>query len=147
MQLKSTLLALIPLLTTSVSADSWSVKNFTRNCTNPNICTYYFTIDFNNGITQHCTTVDFATPAGHHSWANIPCQENSNYVISWGWAPAPNDFTVMTIVKEDSQTEAFFGYNSPDAVNPIASYPDVGPNAVQSTGVKPIAVVGRRWGA
>lgn len=53
----------------------------------------------------------------------------------------------MTVVKEDSQTEAFFGYNSPNAVNPIASYPDVGPNAVQSTGVKPSAVSEKRWEA
>lgn len=44
----------------------------------------------------------------------------------------------MTVVDEARQTEAWFGYNYPN-VNPIASYPDVGPNAVQSTGVSAVA--------
>lgn len=62
--------------------------------------------------------------------------QNPNYHISWGWS-ANAAFTVMTVVNEALQTEAFFGYNYPNAVNPIAYYPDVGPNAVQSTGVVP----------
>lgn len=40
----------------------------------------------------------------------------------------------MTVVNKLSQTEAFFGYSHPNAGLPIASYADVGPNAVQSTG-------------
>ncbi|KAE8441073.1 hypothetical protein EG329_005902 [Mollisiaceae sp. DMI_Dod_QoI] len=141
----TTILSLLTLFFTSslvLATDFWSIKNFTRNCTNPNICTYYFTIQTASPATsQHCTTVDVYTPAGNHSWFNVPCEENPTYHISWGWAPAPNDFTVMTVVNENTQMEAFFGYNSPNAVNPIASYPDVGPNAVQGTGVGAVAVV------
>ncbi|KAG9228418.1 hypothetical protein BJ875DRAFT_489884 [Amylocarpus encephaloides] len=140
MQFKTNLLALIPVLGSTL-AESWTIQKFTRNCTDPNICTYYFTI--NTGIfTQHCTTVDFFTPAGNHSWYDHPCHEqiqNSNWRISWGWS-ASDDFTVMTVVEKGRQVEAFFGYNSPNAVNPIAAYPDVGPNNVQPTGAKPVAV-------
>jgi len=138
MQLRN-LLTLLPVLGAAL-ADSWSINAFTRDCTNPNICTYYFTIsDPSAGVSQHCTTVDFYTPAGNHSWSNIPCEETSNYVISWGWNYA-QDFTVMTVVYVPAQQEAFFGYNSPNAVNPVARYPNVGPNAVQSTGVVPSKV-------
>jgi len=59
--------------------------------------------------------------------------QNADYEISWGWDYA-NDFTVMTVVYEPTQLEAFFGYKSPNAGLPIASYADVGPNASQSTG-------------
>ena len=61
-------------------------------------------------------------------------EQSSDWVISWGW-DYQNDFTVMTVVNEPSQTEAFFGYNHPNAGLPVATYADVGPNAVQSTGV------------
>jgi len=43
----------------------------------------------------------------------------------------------MTVVYEPKQLEAFFGYNNPNANEPGARYPDVGPNPVQSTGVPP----------
>ncbi|KUJ19725.1 uncharacterized protein LY89DRAFT_666584 [Mollisia scopiformis] len=138
MQFKTTLLSLLPFLSTSL-AESWSIENFTRDCTNPNICTYFFTINTGSS-TQHCTTVDFYTPAGNHSWYDTPCEEDSNYHISWGW-DYPGDFTVLTVVDEVRQLEAFFGYNAPNAVNPVASYPNVGPNAVQPTGAKAVAVV------
>jgi hypothetical protein len=40
----------------------------------------------------------------------------------------------MTVVYEPAQIEAFFGYKSPNAGLPVATYADVGPNAVQGTG-------------
>ena len=39
----------------------------------------------------------------------------------------------MTVVNETSQLEAFFGYSHPNAGNPVSTYADVGPNAVQHT--------------
>jgi hypothetical protein len=54
------------------------------------------------------------------------------YEISWGW-DYPSDFTVMTVVNETSQLEAFFGYNHPNVGLPVVEYPDNGPNAVQHT--------------
>jgi hypothetical protein len=53
---------------------AWTIRDFTRNCTNPNICTYRFTVDTGNS-TQACTIVDFATPATTHPWYNISCQQ------------------------------------------------------------------------
>ena len=58
--------------------------------------------------------------------------QNEDFHISWAWDYA-NDFTVMTVVHEPSQTEAFFGYNHPNDSERLA---DVGPNAMQSTGVR-----------
>jgi hypothetical protein len=169
MQLKS-IFAATTLLTSAVAAPSlftrkadwatwaWTIRDFTRNCTDPNICTYWFTIDTGNS-TQACTIVDFAIPATTHPWYNIPCQQvrfhspfsifinfqfrliifhckASDYHISWGW-DYNGDFTVMTVVNETTQNEAFFGYSHPNDGLPVVTYPDVGPNAVQSTGVSP----------
>jgi hypothetical protein len=62
--------------------------------------------------------------------------QDPEYHISWGWN-YDYDFTVMTIVYVPTQKVAFFGYNNPNANLPIAQYPDLGPYAVQSTGVQP----------
>ena len=43
----------------------------------------------------------------------------------------------MTVVFVPEQWEAFFGYNHPSDQWPVAYYSDVGPNAVQWTGVSP----------
>jgi hypothetical protein len=52
----------------------WTVRDFTRNCTNPDICTYWFTVDTGSS-TQACIIVDVASPATTHPWYNIPCQQ------------------------------------------------------------------------
>ncbi|KAH7348442.1 hypothetical protein BKA65DRAFT_376721, partial [Rhexocercosporidium sp. MPI-PUGE-AT-0058] len=105
-------------------AAGWTIRNFSRNCTNPNICTYNFTIDTGSG-TQQCTTVDIASPATTHPWYGVSCQQqNKDWYASWGW-DYNGDFTVMTVVNVPSQMEAFFGYNHPNAGLPIAHYADV----------------------
>lgn len=57
-------------------AAGWSIRKFSRNCTDPNICTYDFTIDTGSG-TQQCTTVDVAFPATTHPWYGVSCQQAS----------------------------------------------------------------------
>jgi len=109
-------------------ASGWTIQTFTRDCTDPTICTYYFNINENNGTAaQHCTITDVGSPATTHSWYAKACDETTKYGISWGWDPK-STFTVMTVVDETTQLEAFFGYNYPNAAN---SYPDNGPNAAQ----------------
>ncbi|TVY84359.1 hypothetical protein LSUE1_G000885 [Lachnellula suecica] len=106
-----------------------SVKNFTRTCAEPSPCVYKFVIDYQFG-TQWCTTTDPAPAAKSHSWYGIFCEENHTWEISWGW-DYQNDFTVMTVVDEPNQYEAFFGYKSP---NRATAYPDQGPNTVKLVG-------------
>jgi hypothetical protein len=60
----------------------------------------------------------------------------SDYDISWGW-DYNGDFTVMTVVNETTQDEAFFGYSRPNEGLTVVNYADIGPNAVQSTSVQP----------
>ena len=82
MQLKT--LALTIFLSTTMAAPSvlprqsaaWSIRKFTRNCTDPNICTYNLSIDLNDGSTPvNCTVVDIASPATTHAFYNIACQQ------------------------------------------------------------------------
>jgi hypothetical protein len=63
----------------------YAVRKFTRDCTNPHICTYKFTID-SGDEQQPCTVVD-ETPvtrkrtgplATTHAWYSKPCQEVSS---------------------------------------------------------------------
>jgi hypothetical protein len=60
----------------------YAVRNFTRNCTNPHICTYIFTIDTGEEK-QPCTVID-ETPvllkrtgptAVSHPWYGKVCRE------------------------------------------------------------------------
>jgi hypothetical protein len=62
----------------------------------------------------------------------VPEQQEPRYHASWGWDYIGN-FTVLTIVHEPSQEEAFFGYSHPNDGLPVASYPDQGPKATQHT--------------
>jgi hypothetical protein len=57
-------------------------------------------------------------------------KQSANWGISWGW-DNPGDFTVMTVVNQPEQYEAFFGFSHPNAGLPVVFYPDNGPNAVQ----------------
>lgn len=54
--------------------DAWTIRNFSRNCSDPNICTYWFTIDTGAG-TQQCTIVDTGSPATTAPFYNYACQE------------------------------------------------------------------------
>jgi len=115
----------------------WTIKNFVRNCTDPNICTYYIYIDLGDGKDPHkCTITDKATPATNHPFYAVGCDEGLDFKISWGWDYV-GDFTVLTVVQVVTGLEAFFGYNHPNAPfsatppQPVVSYKDVGPNAVQ----------------
>lgn len=50
----------LSLVHTARTAIGWSIRSFTRNCTNPDICTYTFGID--NGVDVNpipCTVVDY----------------------------------------------------------------------------------------
>lgn len=135
MQLKVLYLAvLLPTALTAPSflrrRDGWWIRDFSRDCTYPSTCTYNFEIDVGDGSNgTECTVTDIADPATNHSFYDVPCEEADFFHISWGW-DYTNDFTVMTVVNETSQMEAFFGYNHPNA---NATYPDVGPNASQHT--------------
>lgn len=134
-----TILALVALVSTAVAAPalksrqdptSWTIRNFTRDCTNPDICTYAFDIDQGNDALQPCTVVNQGSPATTQSWYAVTCQQTSDWKASWGWDTA-NDFTVLTIVNEPNQVEAFFGYNDP---NSSTAYPDNGPQPFQAVG-------------
>jgi hypothetical protein len=92
--------------------------------------------------------IDKGDPATNASFYDVACQEvglpfrvmqkdtktlqDNPFSISWGW-DYTDDFTVMTVVNETSQMEAFFGYNDPNAVLPVSNYTDVGPNPTQHT--------------
>ncbi|KAH8597057.1 hypothetical protein B0O99DRAFT_705407 [Bisporella sp. PMI_857] len=114
----------------SKQATGWTVRNFQRNCTDPNICTYSLGVDTGSGALVQCTITDTATPATTHAWYGKTCAETLDWELSWGWDYA-GDFTVLTTVYKPNQTEAFFGYSHPNVGLPVITYPDVGPNAVQ----------------
>ncbi|PSS18826.1 hypothetical protein M430DRAFT_58917 [Amorphotheca resinae ATCC 22711] len=122
------------LSTRQSSSPGWTIRSFTRNCTDPNICTYTFSIDVNNGSSTPvpCTIVDTAEPATTHSFYGVPCTQANNFAVSWGWN-TQDDFTVLTLVNQTALQEAFFGYDHPNVGLPVVSYADVGPNAVQHT--------------
>lgn len=131
------ILALATLASTALAAPSlmprqaqmWTIRSFTRDCTDPNICTYKFNVDQNNGNVQPCTVVNTGSPATTQSWYGVSCQESSDWQASWGW-DYQNDFTVLTVVNKPAALQAYFGYNHP---NTATSYADVGPNAVESS--------------
>ncbi|RDL32066.1 uncharacterized protein BP5553_09468 [Venustampulla echinocandica] len=105
-----------------------TIRDFVRSCSEHR-CSYRFIIETEHGE-QRCMLEDRADDAPHHSFYAVPCRENSNWDISWGWNH-PDDFTVMTVVNVAGQWEAFFGYNHPNAGLPVVRYADVGPNPVQ----------------
>jgi len=110
---------------------------------------------------HQCTITDTATPATNHPFYAKSCAEvcpflpflspqlfcffvgveadgakGVDFLISWGW-DYNGDFTVLNVVQVATSLEAFFGYSHPNAPlfytppQPIISYADVGPNAVQ----------------
>ncbi|TVY51284.1 hypothetical protein LCER1_G008337 [Lachnellula cervina] len=115
--------------TPRTTPQSITVKNFTRTFPDDHTGVYRFVIDYQFG-TQACTVTDVvAGGAAGHSWYGVFCEENHTWEVSWGW-DYQGDFTVMTIVDEPNQYEAFFGYKSP---NGATGYKDQGPNTVQHT--------------
>ncbi|RDW73460.1 hypothetical protein BP6252_07367 [Coleophoma cylindrospora] len=131
-------LILSTLLTTALAAvppyprqsSGWTIRKFTRDCTNPNTCIYNFNIDTNDGSTPApCTIVNTGNPATTQAWYGVACQQPNDWQISWGW-DYQGDFTVMTTLNTASKLEAFFGYKSPNA-NSNATYSDNGPQAPQ----------------
>ncbi|TVY36974.1 hypothetical protein LOCC1_G006935 [Lachnellula occidentalis] len=107
---------------------SITLKNFTRTFPDDKTGVYKFVIDYGFGI-QACTVTDRAAGAASHSWYGVFCEENHTWEVSWGW-DYKGDFTVLTVVDEPNQYEAFFGYKSP---NGATSFIDQGPNTVQHT--------------
>jgi len=84
MQFKALTISSLALLSSAVAAPlqsraaGWSITGFTRNCTDPNWCTYYFTI--NTGVaTQYCIVEDKTTgaadPATTHAFYGVPCEQ------------------------------------------------------------------------
>ena len=67
-----------PALLLRTTNPAWSIRNFTRNCINPNVSIYQFAIDTNDGSTPtDCTVVDDTVNATTHSFYNLPCDEVS----------------------------------------------------------------------
>jgi hypothetical protein len=98
MQFQSTALTTLALLTSALAApsslkardDAWAIRNFSRDCTDPNICTYSLTIDTGAG-TQQCIVVDTDSPATTAPFYNYACQE----VCSLPFAPFLRYFFVV----------------------------------------------------
>jgi hypothetical protein len=78
MRFQAALLATFALLTTSLAAggpdNAWTVRDFTRDCTNWQDCIYRFDIDDETYLTP-CTISDEANTAAWHEWYNVPCEE------------------------------------------------------------------------
>ncbi|KAL3427049.1 hypothetical protein PVAG01_00558 [Phlyctema vagabunda] len=111
----------------------WSVKNFTRDCSDVDFsCKYDFrivdsTAPSNTGFA--CRVVDQSPDrrsVKQHSWSSQRCPSSPDWVISWGYNVQHNS-AVMTIVQGSSRLVAWFGW---DNVNPSFKLSDVGPNIV-----------------
>jgi hypothetical protein len=76
----------------------WTVRQLHRVYTNtPWGTSYSFKIDQNNGSPQQQCTI-FVTGPNTQSWYTLPCQENANWKISWGYN-SQYYFAVMTVVE------------------------------------------------
>ncbi|KAM0229172.1 hypothetical protein ACHAPO_010203 [Fusarium lateritium] len=115
----------------------WSIKNMTRYCgEDEKGCDYNFAIEA-DGKTENCTIVRHpGSDAATESWTNVPCNEKSEFTVSWGYVtePAPA-FAVVTIVK--GKILAWFGVadingQKVTASNPFGSghYGNLGPDQV-----------------
>jgi len=102
-------------------ATPWDIKSFRRNCTDPNICTYYLAIDVGSEKHFLCTITDKAQPATTHAWYAKRCDESADWELSWGYDGVKN-FAVMTLVFKPNATRAFFGYDYPNVGLPVISY-------------------------
>ncbi|CEI70732.1 hypothetical protein FVEN_g785 [Fusarium venenatum] len=115
----------------------WSIKNMTRYCgEDEKGCDYNFAIEA-DGKTENCTIVRHpGSDAATESWTNVPCNDKSEFTVSWGYVtePAPA-FAVVTVVK--GKILAWFGVadingQKVTASNPFGSghYGNLGPDQV-----------------
>ncbi|KAL3595636.1 hypothetical protein FPOAC2_09987 [Fusarium poae] len=120
-----------------IAGKFWTIKNMTRYCgEDEKGCDYNFAIEA-DGKTENCTIVRHpGSHAATESWSNVPCNDKSDFTVSWGYVtePAPA-FAVVTVVK--GKILAWFGVadingQKVTASNPFGSghYGNLGPDQV-----------------